>query len=615
MSARTKKTTAATSKSSGTSAGTPGRHETPGRGATPGSGRPPSPTMISRLAEKNELASLNDRLASYIDRVRQLEGENSKLTRIIQSQEDTVSKEVVNIKGLYEQELASARKLLDDTSKDKAKLQFENGKLKNELDELREKLRQKEKDLALVEKRLLAAESQINDLQAKLNDAINQRRYWEDEYTKLKKENDSLTKNLAGVKKLLEDETIQRVDLENRIQSLKEELAFKKQIHEQELNESVHRTRVVVEESDTRIQQDYDSRLRDALWQMRQENDDQLRAMREENESALEKKIADLQDQAARSDGAAERAQTELRNSRKRIDELMSEVSRLGSQNVNNESRIRDLENQLKREHDDHQATVDALNAEIRRLRANLEEQLQEYRDLMDVKIQLDTEIAAYRKLLESEETRLNLSTAEGTPGRAAGESSRKRKRMDDSTFAGASSAARNSFGPGAWGRSMVSDSQSNADFVRKSTSADVVEITEISSDGKFIKLVNNSADKDVHLGGWQLKHVAGDDETVYKFHRSVLLKAGQTLTVWSSDSEQTHTPPTDFVMKGQSWFSADAMKTVLLDTKGEEQATCEMNRSQLHTTTSYVRSIDDSDMGSEGRKSSSKWGWSLFGN
>jgi len=96
--------------------------------------------MISRIQEKNELASLNDRLAAYIERVRQLESENSRLTRIVQSQEDTVTREFTGFMGLYESELSSARKLLDDLAKEKAKLQFENGKLKNSLDEIRDKL-------------------------------------------------------------------------------------------------------------------------------------------------------------------------------------------------------------------------------------------------------------------------------------------------------------------------------------------------------------------------------------------------------------------------------------------------------------------------------------------
>jgi len=95
--------------------------------------------MISRVQEKNELASLNDRLASYIERVRQLETENTRLTRIVQTQEETVSKEVTGIKGLYEGELTSARKLLDDLAKEKAKLQFENSKLKTDLEDLRAK--------------------------------------------------------------------------------------------------------------------------------------------------------------------------------------------------------------------------------------------------------------------------------------------------------------------------------------------------------------------------------------------------------------------------------------------------------------------------------------------
>lgn len=39
-----------------------------------------SPTRHSRIAEKVELQSLNDRLACYIDRVRYLETENSRLS-------------------------------------------------------------------------------------------------------------------------------------------------------------------------------------------------------------------------------------------------------------------------------------------------------------------------------------------------------------------------------------------------------------------------------------------------------------------------------------------------------------------------------------------------------
>ena len=42
---------------------------------------PNSPTRMSRVEEKNTLASLNDRLAAYIERNQQLENENATITK------------------------------------------------------------------------------------------------------------------------------------------------------------------------------------------------------------------------------------------------------------------------------------------------------------------------------------------------------------------------------------------------------------------------------------------------------------------------------------------------------------------------------------------------------
>ncbi|KAK2151164.1 hypothetical protein LSH36_374g07031 [Paralvinella palmiformis] len=136
MSTRSKKSTTTTVRKETTT--TPSQQSS-SMFASPSRGRPPSPTVISRIQEKKELASLNDRLAAYIDRVRQLEGENTYLSKQIQTYDETIRRETTNIKSLYEKELADARALLDETAKQRAKLQLEAAKYKEDLDDVKDK--------------------------------------------------------------------------------------------------------------------------------------------------------------------------------------------------------------------------------------------------------------------------------------------------------------------------------------------------------------------------------------------------------------------------------------------------------------------------------------------
>lgn len=60
----------------------------------------------------------------------------------------------------------------------------------------------------------------------------------------MEKENERLQTLLDDCRKSLEEETLQRIDLENHIQSLKEENSFKDQVFQQELTETRTRRQV-----------------------------------------------------------------------------------------------------------------------------------------------------------------------------------------------------------------------------------------------------------------------------------------------------------------------------------------------------------------------------------
>lgn len=73
---------------------------------------------------------------------------------------------------------------------------------------------------------------------------------------------------------------------------LQEELAFKSQLHQSEINETRTRMEVSMEEVDTRAQREYEHKLEEALADFREQHDDEMRRYRQEMEYMYEAKVS-----------------------------------------------------------------------------------------------------------------------------------------------------------------------------------------------------------------------------------------------------------------------------------------------------------------------------------
>jgi len=212
----------------------------------------------------------------------------------------------------------------------------------------------------------------------------------------------SVEADIIGLRKLIDDTNMSRMNLESDIETLKEELIHLKKNHENEVMELRNQI------SQSGVHVDVDAAKGHDLAQLMAEIRAKYEKMALKNQEELklwhESQITEVQTQVSTNTEALKGAQTEVNDLRRQLQNMEIELESQRSLKGSLEGTLRDTEMRYNMEIESLNTILLGLEAELTQLRSSIQMQTQEYEALLNMKMKLEAEIATYRRLLDGED-------------------------------------------------------------------------------------------------------------------------------------------------------------------------------------------------------------------